>query len=36
VKHNFGNAVACYHNPEIDWSIGKVKMIRCPEECEKQ
>ena len=25
-----------YHNPEIDWRIGEVKMTRCPEECEKQ
>ena len=27
--------LAC-HNPEIDWRIGEVKMIRCPEECRKQ
>ena len=27
--------LAC-HNPEIDWRTGKVKMIRCPEECGKQ
>jgi len=27
--------LAC-HNPEIDWRIGKVKMIRCLEECGKQ
>ena len=27
--------LAC-HNPEIDWRIGEVKMIRYPEECEKQ
>ena len=25
-----------YHNPEIDWRIGKVKMMKCPEECGKQ
>ena len=25
-----------YHNPEINWRIGEVKMIRCPEECGKQ
>ena len=24
------------HNPEINWKIGKVKMTRCLEECEKQ
>jgi len=24
------------HNPEIDWKTGEVKMMRCPEECEKQ
>ena len=24
-----------YHNPEIDWRIEKVKMIRCLEECGK-
>jgi len=24
------------HNPEIDWRIGKVRMIRCPEEYGKQ
>ena len=24
------------HNPEIDWRIGEVKMMRCPEECGKQ
>ena len=27
--------LAC-HNPEIDWRTGEVKMMRCPEECEKQ
>jgi len=27
--------LAC-HNPEIDWRIGEVKMIRCPEEYGKQ
>ena len=25
-----------YHNPEIDWKTGEVKMTRCLEECEKQ
>jgi len=25
-----------HHNPEIDWRIGEVKMMRCPEECGKQ
>ena len=25
-----------YHNPEIDWKMGEVKMMRCPEECGKQ
>ena len=25
-----------YHNPEIDWKMRKVKMMRCPEECRKQ
>ena len=24
------------HNPEIDWKMRKVKMMRCPEECGKQ
>ena len=24
------------HNPEINWKIGEVKMMRCPEECGKQ
>ena len=24
------------HNPEIDWSIGEVKIMRCPEECGRQ
>ena len=24
------------HNPEINWRTGEVKMMRCPEECEKQ
>jgi len=24
-----------YHNPEIDWRTGEVKMTRCPEECGK-
>ena len=24
------------HNPEIDWRIGEVKMMRCPEKCGKQ
>ena len=27
--------LTCY-NPEIDWRIEEVKMLRCPEECEKQ
>jgi len=22
-----------YHNPEIDWKTGEVKMIRCPDKC---
>jgi len=25
-----------HHNPEIDWRIGEVKMMRCPKECGKQ
>jgi len=25
-----------HHNPEIDWRIGEVKMMRCPEKCGKQ
>ena len=25
-----------WHNPEIDWKTGEVKMTRCPEECGKQ
>jgi len=25
-----------YHNPEIDWKIGEVKIMRCPEEYGKQ
>jgi len=25
-----------YHNSEINWKTGKVKMTRCPEECGKQ
>ena len=24
-----------HHNPEIDWRMRKVKMMRYPEECEK-
>ena len=24
------------HNPEINWKTGEVKMMRCPEKCEKQ
>ena len=24
------------HNPEIDWKMGEVKMMRCPEECGRQ
>ena len=27
--------LAC-HNPEINWRIGEVRMMRCPEECSKQ
>ena len=27
--------LAC-HNPEIDWRMGEVKMMRCPEKCGKQ
>jgi len=22
-----------YHNPEIDWKTGEVKMTRCPDKC---
>jgi len=25
-----------WHNPEINWKTGEVKMTRCPEECGKQ
>ena len=25
-----------YHNPEIDWRTGEIKMTRCLEKCEKQ
>jgi len=25
-----------YHNPEIDWKIREIKMMRCPDKCEKQ
>jgi len=25
-----------WHNPEIDWKIGEIKMMRCLEECGKQ
>ena len=25
-----------HHNPEIDWRIGEVKMMRCPKKCGKQ
>jgi len=25
-----------YHNSEIDWKTGKVKIMRCPEECGKK
>ena len=25
-----------YHNPEIDWRTGEVKMMRCLEEYDKQ
>ena len=25
-----------HHNPGIDWRTGEVKMMRCPDECEKQ
>ena len=25
-----------WHNPEIDWKMREVKMMRCPEECGKQ
>ena len=25
-----------YYNPEINWRIREVKMVRCPEECKKQ
>ena len=27
--------LAC-HNPEIDWKTGKVKIMRCPDECRKK
>ena len=25
-----------YYNPEINWKIEEVKMIRCSEKCKKQ
>ena len=25
-----------HHNPEIDWRIGEVQMMRCLEECRKK
>ena len=25
-----------HHNPEINWRTGEVKIMRCPEKCEKQ
>ena len=25
-----------HHNSEINWRTGEVKMMRCPEKCEKQ
>jgi len=25
-----------HHNPEIDWKIGEIKMMRCPDECGKK
>ena len=25
-----------HHNLEIDWKTGEVKMMKCPEECERQ
>ena len=25
-----------YHNPEINWRTGEMKMTRCPEKCGKQ
>ena len=27
--------LAC-HNPEINWKMGEIKMMRCLEECGKQ
>ena len=24
-----------HHNPEIDWRIGEVKMMRYPKDCSK-
>ena len=25
-----------HHNPEIDWRMGEIKTMRCPEKCGKQ
>ena len=25
-----------HHNPEIDWRMREVKMMRCPDECGKK
>ena len=25
-----------YHNSEINWKTGEVKIMRCPDKCEKQ
>jgi len=31
-----GMSWLAHHNPEIDWRIGEVKVMRCLEECGKQ
>ena len=36
MKCDSGNAVACLLQSWIDWKIEEVKMMRCPEEYDKQ
>ena len=36
VECNFENTMVSLPYPEIDQRTGKVKMMRCPEECGKQ
>ena len=35
-KNNIGYTIVSYHNPEINWEKGEMKMTQCPPICGKR